>query len=693
MWYHDVVAERRFLGQSARFARLLKVRRLISEQRDAGSYRRRRSSATAIDTNVVVRAVEPDPKPNHAATWLRVDLHLHTPASTDYQQPGVSALDILRAAEERGLDIIAFTDHNSVRGYADLWREIEDLELLEGLNRLNPAEATRLAEFRRLLGKVLLLPGFEFTATFGFHILAIFPETTSIRLMEHLLLSLGVPEERFGSGEVGATSDTLRAYEVLADHGALVFGAHVNSSHGVAMQGMRFGGQTKIAYTQDEHLHALEVTDLDSTSRRSTAAFFSGIKAEYPRRMHCIQGSDAHRLDRDPARETNLGVGDRATEVFVPNASFAALKALFASSNFDNVRPANPGGPAADALHEARQHGNTASQSFHERLSQARAGSAPILKDVVALANGSGGSVYIGVGPADRKTIAGVPDAESAIANLAKAIELEITPRVDVSSEVVKYSGKSVIALHIPDGSEKPYALAPASILVRPVDETRVATRDEIVAMVRGLHRQVEVAKTQPVLEQTRPIDSAPSTTSESRRNGRQPGRTSRRTSEEPGTAPPVTVPPAARTATSSETASVQAERAHEYQVVEGAFDPIAPRSGAEIVDVTVRDGITHYSIRDLRNGSIAHNVTRENARRLWQYAIQQHEERAVDAGHVRWKGDLGFWKVYRPSRGERRFNLAYRGQGTFRIFYGVSEDGMDDRWRVVIPAARATTA
>ncbi|MGI9252405.1 MAG: PHP domain-containing protein, partial [Thermomicrobiales bacterium] len=253
-----------------------------------------------------------------------MDLHLHTPASVDFQDPRATPLDILRRAEEAGLDVIAFTDHNSVRGFADMWREIEDLELLEFLKRLHPAEEGRLTEYRRLLRQILVLPGFEFTATFGFHILAIFPEGTSVRLMEHLLLLLGVPEDRFGSGEVGATSDVLRVYEVLAEHGALVIGAHVNSSHGVAMQGLKFGGQTKIAYTQDEHLHALEVTDLGiGAHRRSTARFFNGTKQEYPRRMHCIQGSDAHRLTRDLEREASLGIGDRATEVLLPEVSFA----------------------------------------------------------------------------------------------------------------------------------------------------------------------------------------------------------------------------------------------------------------------------------------------------------------------------------------------------------------------------------
>ena len=241
-----------------------------------------------------------------ALRWYTMDLHVHTPASTDYQQPQVRFLDILRHADQREIDILAFTDHNSVRGYADLWREIEDLELLEYLNRLQPDEAERLTEYRSLLDRILLLPGFEFTATFGFHILAIFPEQTTIRMMEHLLLLLGISEGRFGSGEVGATTDVLRTYDILNSHGALVIGAHVNSANGIAMQGLRFGGQTKIAYTQDPNLHALEVTDLVvHGGRRSTAAFFDGSKPEYSRRMHTIQGSDCPpaRARRRPAQQ------------------------------------------------------------------------------------------------------------------------------------------------------------------------------------------------------------------------------------------------------------------------------------------------------------------------------------------------------------------------------------------------------
>jgi hypothetical protein len=254
-------------------------------------------------------------------------LHIHTPASADYQPDGVSIVQILQKAEANGIDILAFTDHNSVHGYARMWREIEDLELLEALDRINPEESSLLNEYRRLLNRILLLPGFEFTATFGFHILAIFPETTSIRKLEHILLALHIPEEKLdlGSSEVGATSDVLRTYEILHDEGAIVIGAHVNSTHGIAMQGFPFGGQTKIAYTQSPHLHALEATDLDTNSSRSTARFFNGSKPEYPRRMHIIQGSDAHRLVRDPEREKDLGVADRVTVVLLPSLDFSSL--------------------------------------------------------------------------------------------------------------------------------------------------------------------------------------------------------------------------------------------------------------------------------------------------------------------------------------------------------------------------------
>ena len=237
-------------------------------------------------------------RPKKSRNWYSMDLHLHTPGSSDYQQPEISYLEILQQAEKRGLDIIAFTDHNSVVGYRKMMEEIEHLELLASLKRILPGEDATLKEYQRLLDKILVLPGFEFTATFGFHILGIFPPEKSVREIEHILLELNIPSDQLdiGSVTVGASSDVLTAYQVINEAGGMAIAAHANSNNGVAMRGFPFGGQTKIAYTQNENLHALEVTDLEKRGRYNTASFFHGTKPEYPRRMHCIQGSDAHRL-------------------------------------------------------------------------------------------------------------------------------------------------------------------------------------------------------------------------------------------------------------------------------------------------------------------------------------------------------------------------------------------------------------
>jgi hypothetical protein len=222
--------------------------------------------------------------------FYSMDCHIHTPASLDYQTPEVTYLEVLQKAEVRCLDIISFTDHNTIAGYRKLMEDIEQLELLEKLNRLLPDERLKLTEYRRLLKKILVLPGIEFTATFGFHIIGLFSPNKNLREIDHLLLDLTIPSSQLDEGNpaIGASVDAIHAYQLINDAGGIVIAAHANSTNGVAMRGINFGGQTRIAYTQDKNLHALEVTDLDVKGPRSTAGFFNGTKPEYPRRMHCI---------------------------------------------------------------------------------------------------------------------------------------------------------------------------------------------------------------------------------------------------------------------------------------------------------------------------------------------------------------------------------------------------------------------
>jgi histidinol phosphatase-like PHP family hydrolase len=583
------------------------------------------------------RSSQPQEQQREDLVWRKVDLHLHTPASADYQQPGTQYLDILLRAEERELDIIAFTDHNSVAGYAQMWRRIEDLELLEHLGRINDEETRELGEYRRLLNKILVLPGFEFTATFGFHILALFPPETSIRKLEYILLTLNVPEDRLdiGTSEVGATTDVLRAYEVLNENGAIVIGAHVNSTHGIAMQGFPFGKQTKMDYTQDPNLHALEATDLENPGRRTTLRFFSGTKAEYPRRMHVIQGSDAHRITQDPERETNLGVGDRPTELLLPEASFHAIKELLQSSNFDYSRPTRPASGGAEFIREARKQGDTSTQAFHERLATRRTKSNAVLKDIAALANTDGGTLLIGLKASEDTAIAGVSKPDNTLERLAEDVQNFISPALDISADAFEIDGKSVIVMSIPEGAEKPYTLGGGEIYVRRNDKTAVASREDIVEMVRSTLVDTDSSSGNGAPKsQAKPSPSS---------NGRKP--------EVPND------------------------------------DVPRPNTGVEILETEERDGEKYYTVYDLRNEKVVPNVTRSSSRSLWRYAITQCEDKTFDPKKVEWKGRFGV--IGRRKQGNvYRYDLAYRENGSSRVFYGVTQKGLSNAWKEVIQSS-----
>ncbi len=576
--------------------------------------------------------------------WRTVDLHIHTPASGDYQEPGVTYLDILRRAESRGIDIIAFSDHNTVAGYRRMREEIQDLELLERLGRLLPHEKERLEEYRRLLENVLVLPGFEFTATFGFHILGVFPPEKDVREIEHSLLSLNVPPDQLdlGSSTVGATADVLAAYRAIHQAGGLAIAAHVNSTNGVAMRGFGFGGQTRIAYTQDPHLMALEVTDLEVRGRRSTPAFFNGTRPEYPRRMHCIQGSDAHRLAADSANRKNLGVGDRATDVLVEEASFAALRELFESHDFARTRPhrATARAETYDFVQAAREEGRTIVQEFHETMGQRGGRLDAIIHDVCAFANTNGGSVYVGASADPKLPPAGIKSPPQAIRQLEKEIRSRISPALNVALDSHSTQGKAVIRILVPRGDDPPYAVDDNKIFVREEAETGLAVRDEIVQLV------LRVAGARPA--------SGP----------------------EPAAAPAVGEPAGA--ASTEAVMPVRLEPGRPAVIT-------PPRTGVEIVATEVRDGTRYHTVRDLRNGNVVKNVTRTSARRLWHYAITAHEATPdLAAEKISWMGEIGLWKSYKKA-GATRYDLVQRAADGLRVYYGVTDDGIHDGWRALV--------
>jgi len=278
-------------------------------------------------------------------------------------------------------------------------------------------------------------------------------------------------------------------------------------------------------------------------------------------------------------------------------------------------------------------------QSFHESMTARGGRLNAVLCDVVAFANGKGGTIYIGASATPRLEPAGVENIEEAIAEVKAEIAAKITPPLEVEVDVLESRMQRIVRITVPEGTDKPYALEQSKIYVRQESETTLAVRDEIVQLIRAsLTRPAAVQEIQPAPAMA---ELAP--------------------------AEPMAPVSTALTAT-------------------GLLPP--PKTGVELVEVGERRGAHYYTMRDLRNGSLVQNVTRSSARKLWRYAITEHENAPVDPQKVIWKGNLGIWKRSKR-QGRMRYDLVQRdAAGNLHVYYGVSDDGVDGHWRELVGEA-----
>jgi len=760
------------------------------------------------DTEVPVPDSGIDPlRSKTDGNWHRIDLHLHTFASHDYEQPDKSYIDILKQAEKRGLSMIAFTDHNTVNGYRNLLREISDLEMLERLQRIHPDELGKLQEYRRLMKKIVVLPGFEFTATFGFHILGIFSPNKPLREIENVLVQLRVPSNVIDLGltEAGATSDVLAAYKAINEAGGIAIAAHANSSNGVSMRNLNLGGQTRMAFTQDPNLHAIEFTDLDR-GRRSSAMLFKGTRAEYPRIMHVLQGSDAHRLVVDAKNPHRLGVGERPTEIDVQDVTFEALRSLFLSQEFDKVRPAEM--IDVDAM-AGQQSSDTVVALYHPALTKKADRFDEIVRDVCGLANSTGGVLFVGCDAKRSKKSAGVTNAETVIRDLSEKLAAAVQPMPPAAITTEMVNGKAVLRIQVPNSQQNkhaPFAMLSdggAAFYVHADAATRPATRDEVVGLVKraveaelatqqaaaprsshSSHQPVQrttdrVARfeqrrererdrdrdrdrdAQPLHRQARPTQERSThqnrdTQRSQNPNQRSTGQNQRsvtgnlsnrnvanrqsnsrndrlrpsskisraileglpeidpalemqeiemqlaeQAAQEEMAANPTATPVETTNTQSATETQPQSQPPTNTIPARRPINPLEirldgqPRNGVQVMAMEERDGIVYFTVRDLRNNTTVRNVTMKSARDLWHYAITQYAEAPGGPQDIDWQGDKADRAILTRSQrgGKMRYDVAMRdAENRVRVFYGVTDDGLNETWKSIVAHFAANT-
>lgn len=566
--------------------------------------------------------------------WYRMDLHIHTPASEDYAEKEITYLDILREADRKGLDIIAFTDHNTVAGYEALFDEVDFLERLEQRGRLQEHESEELEEYRQLLKKITVFPGFEFTSRFGSHTLAIFPAEgqASIPKIKAVLHQLGISYEKMSKGttSVPGTQAFLEAYKIINEAGGIAIAAHINAPTGVlAIASNLPTGALRISATQSAHLHALEFTAFHSPQLQgfSSPHWYDGTNLGYERRMFCLQGSDAHRTTQ--AMEDDMhrwGIGDRPSEVMLPEPTFEALLALFNSQDFDRLRvPFVSDVARRNRISDLRANGPTDQwvmcPSCVDDASQ-------VCRHVVALANSGGGAIVFGLEPDPAAPVVGLQDMQADMRAFQAAISEKIVPLPEWSVDVVNYEGHELAQIEVQGARRKPCFMHEHDervIYVRRNGETVVASHGDIIDL---LHDQMEDSQTNGELD----------------------------------------------------------DQVH--LLCPGIEQP---KSGVEVVGVTLRGDTEYFRVVDLRT-SRESQVSEFTATSVWLYAIKAFQATRTSSsdfhGQVRWRGPIGLLRIYRDNEhydqhGRAKCDLVFSSEDgkVKRVFYAAAVSWLGPSW------------
>src|SRR6266478_1377653 len=231
-----------------------------------------------------------------------LDLHMHTPASHDFQDKNLPLEEIVKSAKKAGLDGVAVTDHNVVS-------TIDEIKKI--------AERHQLAIF----------PGFEISchgAEKGpIHVIGIFDPTKSQADLERVLGKLDIKK----TGEESLTSKSVTdVVNIIKECDGLPVLAHANSSHG-ALSDIRGNPRTELV--QNPNLLAVEATgsDFDKPVGSRLLDFLNGKDPRYKRKLAVFSGSD------NPARGQNghsaATIGSRFTYFRMGELTIEGLRQCF----------------------------------------------------------------------------------------------------------------------------------------------------------------------------------------------------------------------------------------------------------------------------------------------------------------------------------------------------------------------------
>lgn len=234
--------------------------------------------------------------------YMKIDLHVHTPASCDYNGKGDDCefLKILQCAKEKNLNAIAVTDHNTLAGFERFCQIKQDLESKLSVfdqfnfedNPLYLAQKQEIISNLDLFNSITIYLGAEITVNPGIHVIVIGNANDTV-FFNSLLEKLGYSDEKRGSDDVITQKDIFQFLNMPELHDRIVFAPHIDSNKGI-YNDIKKGTFRSHIFTSD-NLNLVSVNS--STTRAKIQDMLKQPEYKRSRPLGFINASDSHSCD------------------------------------------------------------------------------------------------------------------------------------------------------------------------------------------------------------------------------------------------------------------------------------------------------------------------------------------------------------------------------------------------------------
>lgn len=249
---------------------------------------------------------------------IKVDLHVHTPASYDFEYGDKLEDDayctLLDEAVEKRIRIIAITDHNT----------------FEGANKIR-----ELVRINRKYSDLLILCGIEITC-FSKHMIAIFPDSFSLREQNAFLAEIGISESVQGTEDAVADNyGPAILLDIIGKYGGFGILAHADAEKGFLQSFLKSKKVEEFSYKGKSLAKIIKspfLFGIQCNSDYNKAILIDKLNNHDYRRsdrtLALIKCSDCHGLSIDGKYYGKSGhaIGDYYSEFKLSELSFESLK-------------------------------------------------------------------------------------------------------------------------------------------------------------------------------------------------------------------------------------------------------------------------------------------------------------------------------------------------------------------------------